>query len=264
LFLSLHATSFVEVKSFKIFEFDGYKTLLLFNGKMMMVNTIKKAFFGFVDKAMAQEGRVLKVKKWEPSGMYEVRVSLPHVEMGKWNAVPRIKVKVAEFEYRDYSPAEWNINDRTCTLFVEGKHAGKGSNWVQHLEAGQTFLFAPAYTVSLPSAKGNMLCLGDGTALGHFLALKLLISSEVNSIDIVMALEGNAPASMLREHPELRIVQSHPSSLDSIHRTLATLHLKEYRFIYLAGHIHMVQALRKTLKADPTVSAKIFTNGFWS
>ena len=231
-----------------------------------MGNIIKKAFFDFIDKTLAQEGQVLDIKRWNSSGMYEVRVALPHTDMIKWNAIPRIKVKVADFEYRDYSPAEWDLTDNSCSLFVEARHTGEGSLWVQQLKAQQKFVFAPAYTAALPSAEGRVLCVGDGTALGHFFALKQLTNRKAYAIDSIVSVEEGTqvPSRITDAHPEARFIeQNHSGSLTALHRMLAQLNLKVYSSIYLAGYIPMVQGLRKILKSDPDVSAKIFANGFW-
>jgi NADPH-dependent ferric siderophore reductase len=40
--------------------------------------------------------------------------------------------------------------------------------------------------------------------------------------------------------------------------------LTGYSAVYIAGHIPMVQKVRKALKAIPGFRAKVFANGFWS
>lgn len=232
-----------------------------------MINPIKKVFFDFLDKTMSQKGTVISLRKWDLSAIYEIRVHLPNVDMQKWATVPRIKVKVAEFEYRDYSPACWDVAERTCCLFIDARHLGVGSSWVKCLVPGQTFLFAPASATALPSKKGPILCLADESALGHFLALKQLTAAEENPIEILISIDQHAvvPQEIIAANDGLQFIKrSHLDRLVNIHHSLSELNLPSFSSIYLAGHIPMVQGLRKILKANESVDARIIANGFWS
>lgn len=232
-----------------------------------MANIIKKAFFDFMDKTLTQEGLVLAVRKWEPASMYELDLYLPETDMNKWKIIPRLKIKVAEFEYRDYSPARWDIQTRTCTILIETAHSGPGSTWVKNLKTGDAFLFAGANTTQLPSNPGKVLCLGDGSALGHFMALKLLTNRTEYPLDVVIFLNEayKIPTSIINANPEFEFVKRYQgNSLVSLHQCAGTRKLAEYNSIYLAGYIPMVQGLRKIFKGDSNISAKIIANGFWS
>ena len=233
----------------------------------MMINPVKKAFFKLIDKTMTQQGQIISVRKWEPSEMYEVQVRLPEVDMQKWNTVPRIKVKVAEYEYRDYSPACWKPSEGTCYLFIDARHTGAGSSWTRNLMAGQTFRFAPASAAPLPLKKGAVLCLGDESALCHFLALKQLITDKDNPKKILISIDENAIVpkdSFLVNEEIVWIKRMGAERLTSLHRCLSNLDLSCFSSIYLAGNIPMVKALRGILKGDQCVSAQILANGFWS
>jgi len=231
-----------------------------------MVNPIKKVFFDFIDKTITQQGQIRSVSKWESSEMYEIQVYLPGIDMQKWDTIPRIKVKVAEYEYRDYSPAIWNTAEKTCYLFIHASHNGRGSSWVKQLKTGQTFLFAPASAASVTRQKGPVLCLGDETALGHFLALDQLTKTEENPIDIHLSVNQNIvlPGHISMHNKLSFIKQENSESLFVFQRSLSNFNLSSYRSIYLAGHIPMVQGLRKILKSDQNVNARITSNGFWS
>src|SRR5687768_13313055 len=127
-----------------------------------MANSIKKEVFNLMEKALIAEGEVLEVRHWEPAAMVELALHLPTVDMTKWKSIPRIKCKVSEFEYRDYSPATWNAGKRQCTVLIETAHKGFGSAWARQLQMGDTIQFSPASTASLPSSDGHVLGLGDG------------------------------------------------------------------------------------------------------
>ncbi|WP_219224635.1 hypothetical protein [Pedobacter antarcticus] len=233
-----------------------------------MANIIKKAVFDFFDKTLAQEGYVLAVRKWEPASMYEIDLHLPETDLGKWKTIPRLKIKVAEFEYRDYSPAIWNVERKTCTILIETGHKGAGSAWVENLNTGEVFLFGPAHAAPLPPTAGKVLCLGDGSALGHFMALKLLTDREKNPLDVIMFLseEYKIPESIISAYPEFEFIkQSQGNSLSTLKQWCTkTRNLSEFSVIYLAGYIPMVKELRKMFKNDSNVTAKILANGFWS
>jgi len=232
-----------------------------------MGNTIKKVFFDFLDKKMAQQGHVIAVRKWETSEIYEIQVHLPSLDMQKWVSVPRIKVKVAEYEYRDYSPACWNEKSRNCLLFIDARHNGVGSLWARKIKSGGDFLFAPASAASLPANKGAVLCLGDESAIGHFLALKQLLELKENEIFIQVSVEQNItiPVEMILSNKELHFIKRTQSDrLVSLHRALSDLDISSFSSIYIAGHTPMVQGMRKIIKKEIKTNARIFVNGFWS
>jgi len=131
---------------------------------------------------MFSSGTVTAVRAW-PATMFEVDVRLPSVSMEKWNSIKRLKCQVGLLEYRDYTPACWNATTNLCTLFIEAGHEGAGSFWVKNLKPGDELLFGPAHAAQLPAQKGRILCLGDGSALGHFLALQQLTDAAQYPMD---------------------------------------------------------------------------------
>jgi NADPH-dependent ferric siderophore reductase len=231
-----------------------------------MANLIKKAFFQFIDKTLTQEGSVLEVRKWDPAFMYEIDLHLPETDMSKWKVIPRIKVKVSDYEYRDYSPCNWQTKSRTCTVFIETEHLGPGSVWAKSLNTGDAFLFAPANAAPLPPTAGKVLCIGDGSALGHFLALKQFENQDASLLNVIIYLnaEYQIPPYIMDAHPEFKFVsQSHKSNPVNLQQLAAMYNLSEFSSICIAGYIPMVQELRKSLKDDANIGAKIFANGFW-
>lgn len=227
----------------------------------------KKAVFSLIDKAFTQEGFVLAVRKWQPEMMYEIDLHLPEVDMTKWNTIPRLKCKVAEYEYRDYTPATWDVEKRICTLLIETEHNGSGSSWTKNLQAGDTILFAPAHAAQLPSKPGKILCFGDGSALGHFLALKQLTSRKEYPFEAFIFLNENytIPDYFTYANPEFNFVMKPGAhSLDVLQQSSENKIMAEFSSVYIAGYIPMVTGLRKIFKKNPYLTAKIFAHGFWS
>ncbi|MBE9462745.1 siderophore-interacting protein [Dyadobacter subterraneus] len=232
-----------------------------------MANGLKKAVFSLLDKAFTQEGFVQAIRKWQPETMYEIDLHLPDVDMAKWTTIPRLKCKVAEYEYRDYTPATWDVKKRTCTMLIETDHNGFGSAWTKNLSVGDIILFSPAHAAQLPSQSGKIICFGDGSALGHFLALKQLTNRKEYPFEAVVFLNENywLPDFFIYENPEFTFVMKPGTdSLDSLHQYSGNKTLSDYSAIYIAGYIPMVTGLRKIFKKNPYLTAKIFAHGFWS
>lgn len=232
-----------------------------------MGNGLKKAVFGLMDKVFTQEGFVLAVRKWQPETMYEIDLHLPEVDMLKWTTIPRLKCKVAPYAYRDYTPAIWDAERRKCTLIIETGHNGFGSLWTQNLKPGDTILFAPAHAAQLPAGPGKIVCFGDGSALGHFLALKQLTNRNTNPLEAIIFLneEYVLPDYFEHENPEFKFIMAPGvNSLDSLHQSSEYKVLSTYGALYIAGHIPTVTGLRKIFKKNPYLNAKIFAHGFWS
>lgn len=141
-----------------------------------MGNILKKAAAGLMDK-MLSTATVISVRAWEPSTLSEIVIHTPTIAMEKWDSIKRFKCKVGEWDYRDYTPAKWDAETRQCTLYIETGHAGAGSHWARQLRAGDEIRLGPAHAASLPGKPGKILCLGDSSALGHFLSLRQLTNA---------------------------------------------------------------------------------------
>ena len=125
-----------------------------------MANVLKKAVGSLFDK-MLTSGKVLRVSRWNPETLVEVEVHLPTLNMEKWKTIHRVKCRVADLEYRDYTPTAWNVEKGTFRLYVEAGHDGAGSRWAQQLKAGDEILFGAVHSAQIPSKEGKVLCLVD-------------------------------------------------------------------------------------------------------
>jgi NADPH-dependent ferric siderophore reductase len=231
-----------------------------------MANILKKAVAGLFEK-MLTPSHVLDVRAWQPSTLYEVDMHLPTITLEKWNTIKRLKCKVGDLEFRDYTPALWNAEKKVCTMYIEAGHQGAGSRWIQQLKPGDEILFGAAHAAQLPAQEGKLLCLGDGSALGHFLALKQLTDRSHYPMDVAVFLHDQyqIPPSLLENNPEFKfIIKPHGASLDALEQWYRSKELRSYTSIYIAGNIPMVTSLRRKLKAILDVHAKIYSYGFWS
>lgn len=230
-----------------------------------MANLVRRVASSLLDKIGAQ-AQVLAVRAWQPRTMYELDLHLPTVDMAKWTIIPRLKCRVAEekFEFRDYTPATWNVAQRTCTLYIEAGHQGAGSRWIQRLHPGDTVVVGPAHAEKLPAAPGRVLALGDGSALGHLLALKQLTSRLDYSLDACVALpdEYQLPGHLQEANPELALLPT-ANVQATLENWLHAQPLSSYRSIYLAGNMGLVANLRRQLTAQPALTARLYVKGFW-
>jgi NADPH-dependent ferric siderophore reductase len=231
-----------------------------------MSNILKKAIGGLLDKVL-NPSKVLCLRSSQSSSMYEIDLHLPNVNMEKWNTIKRLKCKVGELEYRDYTPALWDAEKRVCTIYIEAGHDGAGSRWARQLKVGDEVLFGDAHAAQLPAKEGRILCMGDGSALGHFLALKQLTKNGTYPMDAAILLHDHyqLPSMLTENHSEYTFTMNPGADrFATLAEWCSTKDLSIYTSIYIAGNIPMVTALRKKLKINSGIQAKIYVHGFWS
>jgi len=231
-----------------------------------MANILKKAAANLLEK-MFTSAEVIAVRAWQPATMFEVDVHLPSVNMEKWNTIRRVKCKVDLLEYRDYTPGVWNTETSIFTMFIDAGHNGAGSRWVRQLKAGDEILLGAVHAAQLPSKEGKILCIGDGSALGHFLALKQLTDRHSHPMEAGIFLHDHyeSPGSLLTDNPEFDfLVHPHGNSLATLEQWMLAKEPERYTSIYISGEIPVVTALRKKLKSLPGLNARIYSYGFWS
>ena len=215
---------------------------------------------------MAAHANVLDIRIWNPRSMYEIDLHLPTVDMGKWKTIHRLKCKVDEFEYRDYTPAWWEAEKRICTLYVETGHNGAGSRWAQRVQPGDQVIVGPAHAAPLPAKPGKILGLVDGSALGHMLGLKQLIDPVEHPLEVGVFFQEDyeLPTTLSRENPEFEFIGNpQGSSLESLENWVYAKDLSNYSSIYIAGNIPMVRELRKKLKSIADPNTTLYAHGFW-
>lgn len=230
-----------------------------------MANMIKKALSGLIE-TMLDKGHVVAVRTWQPGTMVEVDLHLPDIDLSQWLNVKRLKIKVAALEYRDYTPATWNAAKRICTMYIEAEHDGAGSTWAKSLKKGDEVLFGPAYAGSTPTETGKILCLGDGSALGHFLAIKQLTNRKLYPFSAVVFLanEYELPAKFVRDNPELDcITKKHGNALDELSQWVQQRDLSQYTTIYMYGQASLVKGMKNLLRDKDEVQARIYSAAFW-
>ncbi|RVT97338.1 hypothetical protein EOD41_18745 [Mucilaginibacter limnophilus] len=72
---------------------------------------------------------MLEVRWWPGSPVVEIDLYLPGSRMQTWVEVPYIKFRVADLQFRDYTPFGWDAETETCSLLVDAAHKGLGTSW---------------------------------------------------------------------------------------------------------------------------------------
>ena len=231
-----------------------------------MATILKKAMSGLFDK-MLSSAKVLQVNRWEPNTLVEIEIQIPTLNMEKWKTIHRVKCRVGDLEYRDYTPSCWNAEKGTFKLYVEAGHNGPGSRWAQQIKEGDEILLGAVHAAQIPAKEGRILCLVDLSALGHALSLKQLTDQTKFPLEVAVFLHEayKIPELLLSENPEFEYLYSeNGQAVPLLEEWLMSKKLANYESICIAGNTPMVTQLRKKLKAIPEVRARSLAQGFWS
>lgn len=221
---------------------------------------------GLFDK-MLSSAKVIDVKYWNPSSMVEIEVHFPTLQTEKWKTIHRVKCRVGDLEYRDYTPSSWDTGKGTFKLYVEAGHDGAGSRWAQQIKAGDEILLGAVHAAQIPLKEGRILCMVDLSALGHVLSLKQLTDQGRFPMDVAVFLHESfhIPEYLQKENPEFEFLyRENEHNVSVLEEWLMSKKLANYESICIAGNTPMVSQLRKKLKANPQVGARILAQGFWS
>lgn len=226
-----------------------------------------KGIVGSLIDKMTVSAEIIDIRAWNNKGMYELDLHLPMIEMSKWQCVQRLKCKVGEMKYRDYTPALWDTKTHICTLYIDAKHDGVGSEYIRSLKASDFMLFAAAKSSQLPSQLGRILCLADASAFGHSLALKKMINKTDCPLNAVTFFEEETeiPQALKESNPEFEFLYgSLDTKIETLKEWCYSNDLSIYNSIYVTGGSQMVKEIKKTIKTLPNIKARLYTTGFWS
>lgn len=227
---------------------------------------LKQKAISLLEHKLGKTGLVLDVRAWEPACLVEIDLHLPEVDMHRWTSVQHLKCRVAPGQYRDYTPAGWDADTHTCTLYVSTAHQGAGSRWANALKKGdEIIVLGAAPTPHRPAEDTRLVCLGDESTIGHFFALQQLAGEKLSG-----AIALSSP-----EHCR-QLVEYLPMNMEPLVKTdkggeavlcnwvNSSLPQQPGTTVYVAGHIPAVQAIRRQLKKMHYGSGQVKVQGFWS
>ncbi|MET1057348.1 MAG: hypothetical protein ABWY16_18690 [Pedobacter sp.] len=228
--------------------------------EISILQQIKNKAGKLIESQLLNSGEVLDVRTLDASGLIEIEMHLPNVEMRNWNHVPYIKLRVDDFSFRDYTPFGWDADTATCSILIDSDHEGPGSRWAKELRKGDTvYHFRTESTRQSPHPTDFVVGLGDASGIGHLLALQQLTVpvSRFESAVIIDSLAGQ----LLHENysPALNTM----STLEEMAGWIVKQgYCTAHTWFYLIGNNQMVTALRRQLKSMG--HAHIQVKGFWS
>ena len=227
------------------------------------MNIIKKKAVAIFENSLLKYGTVLATRSWNPATFVEIDLHLPDVNMEKWESIQYIKIKVAEYTYRDYTPALWDTDTHTCTILINTSQAGPGSKWAASLKRGDVLPYLGiASSLHKPVLNKRLLCLGDTSSIGHFLALKQLAASNAEIYGAV-SFKLQSHADEFSEYFDINLQPVIEKSWDfSLVSWVDKLDLND-ETIYITGHTPTAVELRRHLRQREDFTGSIKLKGFW-
>jgi NADPH-dependent ferric siderophore reductase len=210
------------------------------------MSTLKEKATAFL---MSRIGKTAHVKDITAITETLLQITLQLPDALNWRSCQHLKCETAKHAYRDYTIASWDAATLTAVLLIHTSHEGAGSHWAKQLQTGQPlFYVGPGGGFQQPTAAENLVCIGDASAIGHFVSLYKSKSPQ-QQFDVLIT-EEHLPDEIL----------GMPIQIGELKRWLPTLNLQETTF-YLAGNIPLVVNTRKTLKELGYKQIK--SAGFW-
>jgi NADPH-dependent ferric siderophore reductase len=235
-----------------------------------IMNKLTQKALSLAESPFIHSARVLAVRVWEPDTVREIDLHLPDCNMSKWISTQHIKFKVGNFIYRDYTPAGWDAETRTCTLIIHTAHEGPGSRWGKLLQAGDTVTYLGVDSSrQQPAAGKRLVFLGDETSIGHFLALRQLAGdgSEIKGAVVLSEPHHRDEFGQYFSGWGLESLRKGDSrdyrELDAWLSGFAFSALGNTVF-YLAGYGPEVVRLRKLLRQRGAAAGQVKAQGFWN
>ncbi|EHQ28822.1 SIP domain-containing protein [Mucilaginibacter paludis] len=232
-----------------------------------IIQQIKKRAGNFIEPQFLKTGRVLDVRAWQPDHIIEIDLHLPAVDMTLWNEVPYIKFRVDNLTFRDYTPAGWDAETCTCTLFINTAHNGPGTTWARSLTKNDSVYYLKIDTTrQKPDHTSLVVGLGDETSIGHLLALQQLTLPVTRFTGAVLMSDAQHPVlfSEYFRSPLHGLLRQEADACQTLFNwVLAQGYCIQHTVFCLTGKHHMVANLRKLLKQQGYSSSQIQVKGFW-
>lgn len=237
------------------------------------MNKLTKKALSLVESPFIHNARVLAVRVWEPDTVREIDLHLPDCNMSEWVSTQHIKFKVGNFVYRDYTPAGWDAETRTCTLIIHTAHEGPGSRWGKGLRVGDSVVYlGVSSSHQQPVSNRPLVFLGDETTIGHFLAMQQLAGDTAKISGAIVLAEDHHLDEFEQYYPgwglqglrkgASREYRELDAWVESLAGSWSELDLKDTMF-YLAGYSREVARLRKLLRQKGIGAGQVKAQGFW-
>ncbi|WP_291911585.1 SIP domain-containing protein [Chitinophaga sp. CB10] len=231
-----------------------------------METITRKKDISFIENIFIKSATILAVRCWDTGDYYELDLHLPQARPENWTAAQRIATRISNFHYCDYTPARWDADTKTCTLFIDGSHPGRGSQWLRTLEAGSPLHYVSIDSVRHAPVEGTVpVFIGDHTAIGHFSALQQLAGREAVTTGFLQVNQAAHKAMVAENCPwlNLHVVSRQEDYYHQLDAYLGDLPQDTKYMFFLAGNSRLVGNTRKFLRQLGIDNASIKAQGFW-
>ncbi len=234
--------------------------------KTHIIQRIKRKAGSLIDNHLVKTGTVLETRHWATKAMVEIDLHLPECGM-EWEQVQYIKCRVGQFTFRDYTPAGWDADTHTCTLYVDTRHEGAGAQWAKGLQKGDALEYIGISTTRhAPISGSTVIGLGDESSIGHLFALQQLTQDKAEFTGAVV-IGGESSRTEFNEYFRTPLEPIERINGFGHHALLDWLTQQKHNLtntiLYLVGNSVMVDQLRRVLKTQGYSSSQIKAHGFW-
>jgi NADPH-dependent ferric siderophore reductase len=213
------------------------------------MSTFKEKATAFLMSRIGKTASVIN-KTAITDSLWQITLQLP--EVINWRSCQHLKCEIGKQAYRDYTIASYDAATLTVELLIHAGHEGAGSSWAKQLQPEQSFFYAgPGGGFPQLTAADNLVCIGDASAIGHFVSLYK--RRHPRQQFHTMILGGPLPATILD-------MPVNTGTSEQLTNWIQDLPLQETTF-YVAGHIPLLVKTRKTIKELGWKQIK--SSGFW-
>lgn len=220
-----------------------------------------------IEKVFVKTGQVLSTRAWSGGNMHELHLHLPDVDFNTWTKTQSIKCRISSLHYTDYTPAMWDAAEKTCTLYIDTSHTGKGSEWAKRQKQGAALYYLNIEEEShCPVLGKHHIFLGDQTAIGHFCAIQQLAPSAIGISGCVVFNDPETASGLTENCPWLclKCVTDYKTIYDYLQQVALQINsAKENYVFYVVGNAQLIVTVRKLLKANGIDGGRIKSKGFW-
>jgi|GEM_PF-2051498 len=228
---------------------------------------VQKSTVSIVEKIFVKSGEITAIRVWNGCNLYELDIHLPNVEFSKWDKAQSIKCRISALHYTDYTPAMWNNEEKSCTLYIDTSHNGQGSIWAKNQRVGNPFYYAKIEAEKhFPIPNKHLVFIGDQTGIGHFCSLQQLADKNTKISGFITFNDKQTADCFYQNCPWLPL-QTVSLQNDIYYQTKEWLNNNQYQkdnfVFYVVGSAELIVSIRRLLKTYEIDGSQIESKGFW-
>ncbi len=189
------------------------------------------------------------------------------LKQANWQPGSKIQVDLGNLQFRTYTPIKIDSGAGSLTFLAYRREGHPATEWIDGLKIGDAAeIFGPRSSLDLSQYEGNTLLFGDETSIGAAKVLKgqnpdARIFLEVNSLE-----ETQAVLTLLQLDHCIPVQRTPGEShLEKLVESIVAANAKQtFNTAILTGRMRSIQTMRKLLKSDKSVSAKVVLRAYWA